>query len=216
MSSRRCPGKVLRPVADKPLLQYLLERLARASLDGVVVATSRRKEDDAVEELCVRLGVECRRGPLQDVAGRFLAVVEEFDPQAFVRVSGDSPLLDPALVARAVEVFRRGGYDLVTNVQRRSFPHGQSVEVVDSDTFRRVCPRLRRPEDREHVTPYFYRHAERFRIHNLACPQDLSQVQMAVDSEEDLARFAAIVERMDRPHWQYGLEELLALEEWPR
>src|SRR6266852_6355172 len=105
MSSRRLPGKVLRPIDGKPVLLYVLERLERCrTLDSVLVATSVDPSDDAVEEICHRRGTPCCRGPLDDVAGRFLAAARERDVDGFVRVSGDSPLLDQRLVDEAVGV----------------------------------------------------------------------------------------------------------------
>jgi spore coat polysaccharide biosynthesis protein SpsF (cytidylyltransferase family) len=212
MSSARLPGKVLRVVAGKPLLAYVLERLQRCpALDGLVVATSSEASDDGVAALCDERGVACHRGALEDVAGRFATALEAFPCEAFVRVSGDSPLLDPALVARAVDTFRAGAFDLVTNVFPRSFPRGQSVEVVRTAAFRACLPLMTGPEDREHVTPALYRHAERFRIMNLPAERDWSGRRFVVDDAEDLERFAGLIAAMRRPHWEYGLAELAAL-----
>src|SRR4051794_2173021 len=101
--STRLPGKVLREVGGRPLLAYLLERLEHAVLiDGVVVATSDDASDDSVVAFCRTVGADCHRGPVADVAGRILGAVRERDLDAFVRISGDSPLLDQGLVDRAV------------------------------------------------------------------------------------------------------------------
>src|SRR5689334_213909 len=119
-SSRRLPGKVLQEVAAKPLLAYLLERLARCStLRGIVVATSVEKSDDAIARFCIERGIELYRGPLADVLGRFVGAAETLNLDALVRINGDSPLLDPAIVDQAVELFEQGDVDLVTNVHPR-------------------------------------------------------------------------------------------------
>lgn len=212
MSSSRFPGKVLHRVAGKPMLQYLLERLGRcASLDTVVVATSREESDTPVARFCEERGVPCHRGPLADVAGRFLGVMDRFGFDAFVRVTGDSPLLDPRIVDRAVGLFREAGADAVTNVLERSFPKGQSVEVFRSDVFRRGYGRMREARHFEHVTLFFYENARDYRIVNFSSGQDLGRVQLSVDTPEDMARFEAIVLRMDRPHCDYGWREILDL-----
>jgi spore coat polysaccharide biosynthesis protein SpsF len=210
MGSQRFPGKVLHRVAGKPMLQYLLERLARCrTVSERVVATSDTDQDLPVVRFCQDQGVACRRGPLEDVAERFRQVVDAYRLDAFVRTSGDSPLLDPGLVDRAVARFREGDAEIVTNVLERTFPKGQSVEVVNAETYRRGLAEVREAADREHVTRWFYNHRERFRIVNLRARQDDSGVQLSVDTGEDMERFAAIVGRMDRPHWEYGLEEIL-------
>jgi spore coat polysaccharide biosynthesis protein SpsF (cytidylyltransferase family) len=211
-SSSRLPGKVLREVAGKPLLQYLLERLANASLSRpVVVATSSDASDDDLAAFCDAFGVDCHRGPLDDVAQRMLEAAETRGLDAFVRVSGDSPLLDSALVDRAVELLRAGENDLVTNVHPRTFPHGQSVEALRTSAFRRMCSALTEPHDREHVTRYIYRHADEFRIASFTHDPDISALQLAVDTPEDLARFESILSSMTRPHWRYDLDGVVAL-----
>src|SRR5207237_10689417 len=108
--------------------------------------------DDAIAGFCAELGVPCHRGPHDDVAGRLLEAAERAELHGFVRVNGDSPLLDQALVDRGVRLFAAGGRDLVTNVRPRSFPRGQSVEVIGSAALRAALPRLTAPGEREHGT----------------------------------------------------------------
>ncbi len=212
IGSSRLPGKVLERVARKPILQYVVERVARCRGAGVaVVATSTEAADDPIAKFCEKQNVACFRGPLEDVAERFRRTLEAYPCDAFVRVNADSPLLDPHIVDRGIDLFRRGGLDLVTNTFPRTYPSGQSVEVVNAETFRRACEQMRDPEDREHVTRYFYRNADAFRILNFTSGRDCTGVHMAVDEPRHLKTFAAIVARMQRPHWEYPLGELLEL-----
>jgi spore coat polysaccharide biosynthesis protein SpsF len=210
MGSRRFPGKVLHPVAGKPLLQYLLERLAHCrSVRERVVATSESDEDTPLVHFCEAQGIACRRGPLENVAERFKQVLDAYPFDAFVRVNGDSPLLDQAVVDRAVGRFLEGDAEIVTNVLERTFPRGQSVEVLRADTYQSAYADIRTEEDREHVTRFFYTNRDRFRIVNLRAPENHGGVQLSVDTPEDMHRFRALVARMRKPHWEYGLEEIL-------
>jgi len=212
LGSSRLPGKVLAEVSGKPLLEYLLERLEHAeNLDAIVVATSDDPSDDPLVSFCAARGTDCHRGPLDDVARRTLDAVNERRLAAFVRISADSPLLDPSLVDRAVALLGDNEADLATNIFPRTFPHGQSVEVFDSDAFRRGAAAMVDAHDREHVTPYFYRHADEFQINSFTHEPDLSSLQLAVDTPDDLGMFASLVGAMSRPHWEYALEELVQL-----
>lgn len=212
MSSRRLPGKSIYPIAGRPMLSYLIERLRRCQkLASIVVATSTTADDDAIARFCADFGVECHRGPLDDVLGRFLEVIRTRALASVVRVNGDSPLLDPVLVDRAVNLFGAGEFDLVTNVAPRSFPRGQSVEVVSAEALRRIAGEEITLDEREHVTLRFYRHPERCVMQNFVAAHDMSAIQLSVDTPEDLATIARIIKKMDRPHWQYGLEDLLEL-----
>jgi spore coat polysaccharide biosynthesis protein SpsF len=214
MGSQRFPGKVLHPVAGKPLLQYLLERLDRCtSLDATVVATSTDPTDAPLESFCRTRGVECFRGDLQNVAQRFRQVLDAYRFEAFVRINGDSPLLDPRLIDRAVTRVRETQADLGSNVLHRTFPRGQSVEVLGAEPYRRGQERMHESGDFEHVTPVFYREAHRFRIHELRCEPPRGAVHLAVDTPEQMKQFAALVAAMDKPHWEYDLEGIIQLYE---
>lgn len=210
MSSSRMPGKSLMPLAGRPALRYVLERLERAQcLDLVVVATSTDDSDDPVAAFCRAEGIEYHRGPLDNVAARFGEVVDHYGLDAFVRISGDSPLLDQQLVDCAVALLN--GFAIATNVEPRSFPHGQSVEVVDAGAFRTALAEMSDDGDREHVTPYLYRNPERFPRCNFSAPEDWSDVRLVLDTQEDADRIAAMLARQKRPHWDYRVDELVRL-----
>lgn len=212
MSSQRLPGKVLAEVEGKALLVYLIERLRLClRVSDIAIVTSTAPEDAAVAACGERSGVKTYRGSLDDVLGRFLAAAEAFRADAFVRINGDSPLLAPDLVDRGIAEFEAGKYDLVTNAFPRSFPKGQSVEVVAVEALKSAALETRDLQDREHVTRFFYAHPDRFRIKNFANDIDLSGIQMSVDTPGDLAAFRNLVSRMSGQHGNYGLADLLAL-----
>lgn len=213
MSSSRLPGKVLAPVAGRPLIALLLERLALCKgLDAVVVATSSEASDDVLTDWCAGAGVAVHRGPLDDVAGRMLGAASSQGLDALVRVCADSPLIDPALVGRAVALLRAGDHDLVSNVvPPRTYPPGQSVEAMRAGALDAARELMDRPGDREHVTPALYRHPERFRIAALRADPPCPDLRLVVDTADDLAALRELVARMDRPQAEHGLNELMAL-----
>lgn len=213
-NSQRLPGKVLLPLCGKPVLAHLLDRLQRCTaLDLVAVATSSERSDDAVAEFCAGAGIDCHRGALDDVLARFLAASTQFELDGVVRLSGDSPLLDPALVTHAVKMFRRGNWDLVTNVQTRSFPKGQSVEVISAAALAQAAAEARSASEREHVTPYLYAHPERFRIRNLVARVARPSLQLSIDTAKDFARIEAIIDTAGQRAGRLSLDETIELAE---
>jgi spore coat polysaccharide biosynthesis protein SpsF len=213
-SSQRLPGKVLRPLCGKPLLAHLVERLRRSAvLDVIAVATSTETSDDAIAEFCAGAEIVCQRGALDDVLGRLQLAARALQLDGIVRVSGDSPLLDPALVRQAVKLFRRGGWDLVTNVQVRSFPKGQSVEVIAAAALDQAAAKAKAAAEREHATPYFYAHPNLFRIRNLVARVARPTLQLSVDTAEDFARIEAILTTAGARADHLDLEETVELAE---
>ncbi len=199
--SRRLPGKALAPLGDRPLLAHVLARVAAArSPQLLVLATSDREVDSPITTLGGLLGVPVFRGQADDVLRRCIECADAFGLSHVVRISGDSPFIDPVLIDRAVAANDAGGAEMVTNVFPRSFPPGDSVEVVATETLRRVLGETTDAEDREHVTRFIYAHPDRFSIVNLAAPAGLyAGVNLTVDTPADLAMARWIVARYDGP-----------------
>jgi spore coat polysaccharide biosynthesis protein SpsF len=194
-SSERLPGKVLRPLQGRPLLVRVLERLQSVEqLDEVVVATSNQASDDPIAALAEAAGVLCWRGALEDVLGRIRDAAAGREADGIVRISGDSPLIDPALIRRAIDLFLERRPDLVTNVFPRSFPKGQSVEVLSRAALDRLHREARHPEDREHVTRYAYAHPDSLAICNFSAPKPRPELQLSVDTLVDFERAAALLD----------------------
>ena len=211
LDSRRLPGKVLRPLHGRPMLDYLVEALQHAQyVHRVIVATSDRPGDDPIAAFAAERGVECYRGSAEDVAGRMLAAARSAGLSVFVRANGDSPLLDPHLVDRGIALYE-SGVDVVTNTFPRTFPPGESVEVVSTETLGRAHAEMGDPLDHELVTRFFYRHPERFVIRSFGAPHSFDGLHLSVDTEEHFAFVSMLLARMDRPHWTYDVDGLAEL-----
>lgn len=196
------------------MLLYLIDRIMRCRyVDYLIVATSTDKSDDALVESCIKWKVPCYRGSLTNVARRFKEILDREFPHACLRLNGDSPLLDNALVDHAIGVFWEGEWDLVTNVQIRTYPKGQSVEVIRTEAYLKAFEKMTSEEEWEHVTRHFYLHPHLYRIHNIHSGREYGEIQLSVDTSEDMALIEKVISRMTRPHWEYGLEETLQLRE---
>ena len=212
MSSQRFPGKVLYKVNGVPLIAFLLERVNRCrEINRIAVATSTDVSDDPIHDYCNANSVTCYRGSLNNVSERFNNIITENNIDAFVRLSGDSPLIDQSIIDKAVSLFRDNDYDIVTNVLRRTYPRGQSVEVLRSSVFLKAFPEIKKEKYCEHVTSYFYDNKDTFRIYNIDSERDMGDIQLSVDTEDDMKMFEQVVSRMNRPQWQYSWEEILSL-----
>ena len=195
------------------MLAYLLDRLDRVKTSlPVIVATSRDTSDDPIVDYCTDRGTPYLRGALEDVAERFIEVLNATNAKAFVRTNGDSPLLDPALIDQGVKLFYKTGADLATNVKRRTYPKGMSVEVVDALAFRRAHSTTENNiAVREHVTSPFYINSNAWDIAAFEHSPELGHLNFSVNTSADFASFETTIARMSKPHWSYGMEEIVKL-----
>ena len=211
MSSRRLPGKALRAIRGRTLLGHVVDRVRRCrTIDGLRIATSTDPDDDAIAGFARTEAVELYRGALDDVAGRLLHAAVAAQADALVRISADSPLIDPAIVDRAAELYRHQRPELVSNVMRRTFPKGQSVEVIAIPALKRAVEAMMTPDEREHVTAWFYANPTRVRIVGFESTDPRPQMQLSVDTLEDLQRVEAILARLGEPAAGHGLDAVIA------
>lgn len=210
MSSSRLPGKVMRPLLCQPMIARQVERLRRAtSLSRLVVATSARADDDVIADWCETAGVDCFRGDLEDVLGRFLGALEAQGwPEHFVRLTADCPLADPELIDRTVAAHLSTGADYTHAQKNRTFPKGLDVEVCRTSVLRGLAPEAT-GEDREHVTRFIYTHPERYSIHGLERDPPL-RFRWTVDTPEDFAFVSAVYADLYPSNPAFTTEDILA------
>ncbi|MDD2621248.1 MAG: glycosyltransferase family protein, partial [Syntrophomonadaceae bacterium] len=164
MNSSRLPGKILKRVLDKTLLEYQLERLQRVkSADNLVVATTVNNSDDPVVELCKQLGVSYYRGSEEDVLSRYYYAAREYNAEALVRITADCPLIDPQVVDRVIAYYLRhmDSCDYVSNVSQRTYPRGMDTEVFTFSMLEEAHINALEISEQEHVTPYIRKAASK-------------------------------------------------------
>lgn len=221
MTSTRLPGKVLKEVLGKPLLEYQIERLRQAKLaDELVIATTTNDTDQPIVELCEHLGVAYYRGSEEDVLSRYYEAATNFRADVVVRVTSDCPLIDPGIVDEAIGLYidNRDKYDYVSNTLQRTYPRGLDAEVFSIKALEKAYKEAREKPEREHVTPYVYRRPELFRLANHSGAVDYSQHRWTVDTPEDFELIRLILQELhpvnNRFTWLDVLDLLSKHPEW--
>lgn len=186
MGSTRLPNKVMMPINGVPMIELLLQRLSRAGrLDQVVLATSLSEANAPMVEHVRGLGYLCVQGSENDVLDRFLLAASEAAADVVVRITGDCPLVDPALVDECISRFLASDVDYFSNICPPTYPDGLDIEVVRVDALKRAMRESSKTFDHEHVTPYV-RESGLFTIGNMANESDLSGLRWTVDELADL------------------------------
>ena len=214
MGSSRLQGKALADLAGWPVLWHVVRRVQRARrADEVVVATSTSPADDPIDYFCTRAGIPVFRGSEIDVLDRVYQAARERPADAVVRITGDCPLIDPAVIDRVLENYAGGDYDYVSNVIHYTYPDGMDVEVLSMMALARAWREAAKPSEREHVTTYV-RFSDRFRTLNVVHEPDLSPLghRWSVDEPGDLELVRRIyAELAAKPEFDmYDVLDLLA------
>ncbi|HEY1876096.1 MAG TPA: NTP transferase domain-containing protein [Rhizomicrobium sp.] len=214
MGSTRLPGKVLKPIAGKPLLWHIVHRLKACRLvEDIAVATSVNPADEAIVDWCNREGVIVVRGPEDDVLARFASAAEKLDADIILRVSADAPFIDAGFVDHLIATLIEQDGDYVL------LEEGADTAHVGVDPFsRRALDRLMMdaahdPAAKEHVTGYFKLNPGFVKIVRAAPYPALARKggRLTIDTPDDLAFIEALHARSAARAGEASLADLLLL-----
>jgi spore coat polysaccharide biosynthesis protein SpsF len=203
MDSSRLPGKALIDISGRPLLGRVIDRAKYIkNIDYIIVATSSRSIDNPIAIFSKSEGVDVYRGNVDDVTGRAFDACKAFKLTKFARICGDRPFFDPELVTRLIMMHEDLNMDIVTTMFPRTFPPGLTTEIISTDALGFALSKINDSVDREHITNYFYKNPQKFKIHNVDIPNNLNydNVHLVVDNEDDLLRARWIGSKIQTTH----------------
>ncbi len=204
MRSSRMPGKVLLPLAGKPALERLVERVRRSTyVDDVVVATTVNPEDEAIVEHCRKMECRCFRGSEDDVLSRVLGAARDARADVIVELTGDCPLVDHRHIDSVIELFYSDRYDYAANIIERSFPDGFDVQVFPVRVLEQVDGLTDDSIDRVHVSYYIYTHPQQFKLANQNATGDMvwPDLGLTLDEQADYELIGRIYAEL-LPEWE--------------
>jgi spore coat polysaccharide biosynthesis protein SpsF len=214
MTSSRLPGKMAMTAVGRPMLALLVERLKRVpGLHDIVLATTTNSTDDVLAGIALHTGIQCSRGSEDDVLGRVLGAAQAHQADVIVEITGDCAALDPHIVQECLDVYLTGQYDFVANCIELSYPVGMDARIFSTETLAEVDRLGQSPADREHVSSYIWEHPDRFRIHHVKAPPELTwpDLWLALDYPEDYEFIKAIFEALYPTHSNFTLRDIIAL-----
>jgi spore coat polysaccharide biosynthesis protein SpsF len=215
MGSTRLPGKILKDLMGKTVLQHVIERIRQAnSIDEILIATTTQGPDDAVANEAAQCGVKCFRGSQDDVLARYYLAAKDNNVDAVVRITSDCPLIDPMVVNALVDFFKnKKVYDIVTNagsdLSKRTYPRGLDTEVFSFSVLEKAFKEAGKQYHREHVTPYIYENSSRIYFYKNSI--DYSRHRWTLDTEEDLALIAEIYHHLYKGKHDFYLQDVISL-----
>lgn len=208
MGSTRLPGKVLKPIAGRPLLDHVIGRLSSLRSEVLpIVATTVEKNDDAIVARCGELGVKCFRGSEPDVLGRYVACARAYGLDHVVRLTADNPFTDIEELDRLIDLHLALGNDYTHSFG--VMPLGVGAEMFTRAALERSGRDGHAPNHREHVNEYIQENPQSFRIGQLDVPaaKNHPEISLTVDTEDDYIRVCRIAGRSPG-HWISTLEAL--------
>ncbi|MDB4706132.1 hypothetical protein OAG10_06725 [Verrucomicrobia bacterium] len=212
LSSSRLPGKVLKDVAGRPLIQWQYLRL-RQNLPAeipVVIATSEDGSDDSLAEYCNKQEIPVFRGSLNDVRQRMIDAAEAHVITHILRVGGDDPMVDAGCVKALIAADFKGYYDFIFASNRDGWPYGCAAEMIRRDSLEVAKTISMDSLYTEHTIPIFFDFPSRFKVLRFESPTEIRRpdVLLSIDYPEDFQKVAALIEHFGEKTINLSIPEI--------
>ena len=200
--STRLPGKILKEINGKSLLQIHLDRLKKCkSVSEIIVATTTNSEDQIIFDKAIEWGFSASIGSETDVLDRFYQAVKDKNAEWIVRVTSDCPLIDPVLADNVIDFVQINNKDYGANILIENYPDGQDIEVFKFSALEEAWKNAKLLSEREHVTPYIRNNADLkggnlFSAINYPCDFDFSKIRMTVDESRDFELISILINNL--------------------
>jgi len=202
MGSTRLPNKVMERILDKPLIEYLLERVSQSKyIDKIILATTTNSEDDLLSDFVTGIGYDVFRGSEDDVLSRYynsyLSVGNPKDKiKGIIRITGDCPLFEYEICDKLISKYIDDNLDFA-NLDK-TFAEGLDCAVFSKELLCEAYNQTNLLSEREHITQYFHKNKDKFNVGSLVNDTDDSKYRITVDEYKDLEVIKNIVTYFDK------------------
>lgn len=211
MGSTRLPGKVMMPLAEKPLLWHILNRMKKVkSISQIVLATTTDKRNDILEEFSYQHKIICHRFHLEnDLIARIHSVSMKIKYDIMVKVNADCPLIDFEYINDLLRIFKREKLDFASNKLSNSFPLGYSFEILTRQLIEYCNLKLKCNSERELFIKWIIDNKEKFNTGTIFSKENLSKYDLTLDTKEDYNLISLIFSKLYHQSNFFGMNSVI-------
>lgn len=214
MTSTRLPGKILKEVNNKTVLDYHIQRLQQTGLD-ICIATTTNATDNAVEEYATTHHIKLHRGSEHNVLSRYYEAATKYNADIIIRVTSDCPLIDPHLIRNSLERYIKLNSKNIyaSNGIERTFARGFDFEIFSYELLKDAYTNATDESDLEHVTPYIWKNKSgKVEFYHVKQNDNHSHLRITVDTTEDFNLIKKLIEEHKADTLPYNEIEAILLQ----
>mgnify|MGYP003999349241 CR=1 FL=1 len=209
--STRFPKKTLAKINNKPMIWYVINRVKMIkSVEQIALITTRKKSDKILLKIAKENNIIGFSGDVHDLLSRHYECALKINADPIIRITSDCPLTDPKLVEKILKFYLNNNYDYVSNVIKPSYPDGLDIEIFSLSALKKAVKNAKLMSEREHITPYFIKNSNKFKLYNIENKKNLSHLRWTVDQIEDIKFIRKIYSKM-KPKTIFSMNDILKI-----
>jgi spore coat polysaccharide biosynthesis protein SpsF len=190
--SSRFRGKIMADICGKPLISRILQRVKKVKkIKKIIIATTKRKEDDILLDIAKQHKVEIFRGSENDLVDRYYKAVNKMNFKHILRLPADNALPEPSEYNRLINYHLSSKNDFSSNLinfMGNEYPDGIGIEMFTFKSLKKIWKYEKRKQYREHLSKNFYECANKiknrkfnFKIGTIKCPKKIARPELLFD-----------------------------------
>jgi len=204
----RLPGKVLKKINNKTILEILIKRLLKSKkISKIIIACSSNKMDKEIIKIANKVKIDYFIGSEKNVLKRYYLAAKKFKFNNICRITADCPLIDSNIVDLVIKNFFEQKVDYASNAIPPSFPDGLDIEIFNFKSLAKAYKYATSAYDKEHVNPYMKRDKNITKF-NLKNEEDLSWLRVTLDEQSDFNLIKKILENFKNKPF-FNLKDLM-------
>ena len=140
--SSRFRGKVVKNLAGKPMLAQIIKRVKKVKkIKVIIIATTKKKEDDIIVKVAKSNKVQFYRGSENNLVDRYYNAVKDMDIKNLLRLPSDNPFPEPSEYNRIINYHLKSKNDFSSNIYNfmgNGYPNGIGVEIFTFKSLKKV------------------------------------------------------------------------------
>ena len=197
VTSSRLPGKVLKRIGTKTILEIMYNRLSFSKkINKIIFAIPDNKKNKKLLNFIKLKKYYFFEGSEKNVLQRYYLAAKKFNCKNIMRLTSDCPLIDYKICDKLINIFNKKTIDHIYTGQ--TFAEGLDVEILSFKTLEKIYKNAKSKVEKEHATYYIKKNPKKFKTKKIENTSDSSKYRFTIDEKEDFILIKKIIKQFPK------------------
>ena len=193
VGSKRLPNKTLLPLAGKPLIYRIIERVKRCKqINNLILAIPDTKKDRIIAKINFNSNIKIFKGSENNLVSRYFFAAKKYNSKIIVRLPGDNCMPEPSEIDKIIlfyKSFKKSFFaSNLSNILNNQYPDGIGAEVFGFNHLDDLMNMKLNKKRKEHIHLNFfdYKNNETIndkwcKVRTIKCPKNFRRPDICLD-----------------------------------